>query len=1397
MTDFPDPNRFGSPIDPNPSSQGVGRGPLGQPPGGTNLVRTRQFASTPTRGQSVGPQPSLRPSPPPLADSGAVSSRRQVQRAPTNVSLLEEAGRSIARQPGRLVEGFGGILSAGGALTASLIPGVSAREGAQPGRELVSFGRELSEPFPPSRTVQELSRTEDALDNFSSARWWLSVLPGEASVLGLQLLSGVGLASKLGRVGRGLSFAAPSVVREGGLAASRSFDRLREDGVNPNTAALISSAEGIATGAGTLALEQFPASRFVIDSVPGAARNYFDNLANSISRIPATRAGFREGVTEMGQEALADTIQFAFEQDVDAFENGLARYLQAAAVGQVLGATAEKTLTQFRETPQTLRKAAFEDELEKVRQDLIGHGISQTSADAFTNRLRNNPSVSGPFLTGVNDPTIRDESFLGALREFKDNQAQQHQKQAETLQEARRNRPGAFFSPGDRVILDQGPFSDNPVAGTIDTVDVSNAEAQVRFDDGVVEGVATNLLSRPAPLPERQQPTNLTAQPEGPNLEPGTPVRTSDGRRGTILSQGEAQQEGFTNFEVELQDGTVLDSVRGEDLRPDVRAIQARSVEDTPDPEITPEQRSALNEQIDREAEELALNMARAEGGEETSQLDRAIELFPEARRQVLSGDLGIDVPLEQAETLMRSRDLAEERILIGEGRLGRTLTQSERQRIRRETFDEISQQRRFEDATQERQDEPTGQPDEQGEAFTGEGDPTTEEERQQPTEGTEEAPQEPLALPEVSSVSQEAVSLLGNELALVRQVADLAIQAEDTRAAGFVEQDLGDQVDDVLSDESAQRLRDLASQERVWEDLNEADQSQESRRPDAEVLPDDVVEQLDRFGVPLDSLVLPSPPLENDLILVGDQLNMDVRYSTDISRPGVRTFRSDGRDVVVLPSRERVPARTKVAELLGHVINSEMDLSTTALPESVTREAEREVEPFLLERYISNRSYQRQVDRNNPGLGRDIRNAARRELEAISPQVPALQQARQELLDERMKPLEGDEQRITLAAKPIDQNALVGGLYQDTLRLFDAQEASQEINTQVRQMRNMVKSRIRQGDLVRQAKEEIRDNGALSIETIQSMVGAKFPDIVAGAKRIISRQGGEQGSDADLTDLVGRGLDTYVRLLTQGQTRDRRSKVFDLNEDDTNPLGKLVPPAGRRGIPRSSVHQAMSRLAQGGPIRINDTEGNILSEEERLVTVGDRHGVAVGASGNDIQIQFADGRTETHQRSEVFHYRPRLSELQTAGAGGGEFGSRPGTEAVGELNGEQAEMIADLRRLRDEIPTLEGDARARAQQEMEDTRAELESQGVVVANHLDLAAQQRQEANDQQSEANQLAQRFRDGELSRQEARQELRRFMENESGKDDLPSRFLDPDDPTQVSEEMFERFLNRCQQ
>lgn len=68
--------------------------------------------------------------------------QREAQEGPVRTAI-EEAGKSVARFPGRLVEGAGGLLQILGAGVGAVAPGIESSQGAAPGRAVAEFGRSI------------------------------------------------------------------------------------------------------------------------------------------------------------------------------------------------------------------------------------------------------------------------------------------------------------------------------------------------------------------------------------------------------------------------------------------------------------------------------------------------------------------------------------------------------------------------------------------------------------------------------------------------------------------------------------------------------------------------------------------------------------------------------------------------------------------------------------------------------------------------------------------------------------------------------------------------------------------------------------------------------------------------------------------------------------------------------------------------------------------------------------------------------------------------------------------------------------------------------------------------------------------------------------------------------
>lgn len=145
-----------------------------------------------------------------------------------------------------------------------------------------------------------------------------------------------------------------------------------QQGFDPNEAANRSALSGALVGVGNTALDVLPFGSFFLKRSPQTASRFLSNLA----RI-GSNAG-SEGTTEAAQEALQDAIQFGVEQDPDAFQEGARRYLEAAAVGGLLGAVATpaaQAIERLNQTTPEQRAQAVRQAFDDLRQQFDQAGV--------------------------------------------------------------------------------------------------------------------------------------------------------------------------------------------------------------------------------------------------------------------------------------------------------------------------------------------------------------------------------------------------------------------------------------------------------------------------------------------------------------------------------------------------------------------------------------------------------------------------------------------------------------------------------------------------------------------------------------------------------------------------------------------------------------------------------------------------------------------------------------------------------------------------------------------------------------------------------------------------------------------------------------------------------------
>jgi hypothetical protein len=289
-----------------------------------------------------------------------------------DASLLAEAAKSIGRIPGQLIEGVGGILQILGSAIGGILPGITSAEGSELGRLISEVGVELQDPIAPHPSISQRFEEEGFVEGgLFSPLWWASVVPGEAAMLVATIFGGVGVAAKMGQLGKFMVFAAPTAVREGGVAANRSFLRGMDSGLSLEESANQAAGVGALTTIGTTALEAFPFATFVMRRVPGAGREYFASLARSTNRLlQAAEGAASEGLTEVAQEALADSVEAWMEENPQAFDDGLDRYLAAFTVGGVLGAGARLSVDRFITSPMSQKRALLREGMESLEEQL-------------------------------------------------------------------------------------------------------------------------------------------------------------------------------------------------------------------------------------------------------------------------------------------------------------------------------------------------------------------------------------------------------------------------------------------------------------------------------------------------------------------------------------------------------------------------------------------------------------------------------------------------------------------------------------------------------------------------------------------------------------------------------------------------------------------------------------------------------------------------------------------------------------------------------------------------------------------------------------------------------------------------------------------------------------------
>lgn len=182
----------------------------------------------------------------------------------------------------------------------------------------------------------------------SSAKWWIE----RGSEMVPQLAAQLGLGAASGGVG---SFAATGGALAAGGTYQEAYQRLKKRGMSDDRARGTALAESTLVGVATTALEAIPGAHYLNKSKVG--QKYFEStLKNKIASMGV--GATKEGLTEVAQEAVADSVRYVIEKDPEAFDDAMDRYLASMSLGAAAGGGVDVAINSARSFKQKSPEAA-------------------------------------------------------------------------------------------------------------------------------------------------------------------------------------------------------------------------------------------------------------------------------------------------------------------------------------------------------------------------------------------------------------------------------------------------------------------------------------------------------------------------------------------------------------------------------------------------------------------------------------------------------------------------------------------------------------------------------------------------------------------------------------------------------------------------------------------------------------------------------------------------------------------------------------------------------------------------------------------------------------------------------------------------------------------------------
>lgn len=243
------------------------------------------------------------------------------------LGLAAEAARGVARVPGQMLEGVGGMVQAGAVRDREALEDETERRGdsvlfertrrfreddlamrGRIGRAISDTGRVSHEFFPRSLAPDPL----DLLDPNS----FVAGATDAIGQVGVQLL--LAAATRGSSIGQFLMFAGPTAALEGGQSFIDTKAELVQRGMDEKQAEELAAGVAFTTGAGAVALERIPAARFVFRRIPGSEKLFGAKLAEALAGRGNLAVRLASGFGAEATEEVLQEVWSSFIQDIQA-----------------------------------------------------------------------------------------------------------------------------------------------------------------------------------------------------------------------------------------------------------------------------------------------------------------------------------------------------------------------------------------------------------------------------------------------------------------------------------------------------------------------------------------------------------------------------------------------------------------------------------------------------------------------------------------------------------------------------------------------------------------------------------------------------------------------------------------------------------------------------------------------------------------------------------------------------------------------------------------------------------------------------------------------------------------------------------------------------------------------